>query len=439
MAKTNQRSKLKMDKEIASFLVQKFYEKDFKKYEKDLAKATKNKNEQQVAMIESEFNGVRQKAMAELNPWLENASARSNQLSLTSHSPKFSHPDAKIDAVISKCHKENDGLLRSGNVEVGLDVMGNAASFDVDKFLRLKLHNNLTVLENLEQNTDYIQQQFKIDNFTEIRENFLKIHKPNPTANSSGKLKQIYFPVNDDYHLLSLLTPSPIVYKLKQKINENLQPFSVKNKQTKEEIERAVKDKKEFTTKLENIWDLTAIGYGGTKPQNISVINNQNSGFSYLLPSMPPILTKRKTQPPKENFFKTNIYLGDWLKGDFNALKKGLSKNNNIKVRSKRDEVIINIAYQIKREIDKIREIGGDWSNSNIYSKLPKWQKILLDNQYQNIRDDKEQNADFLNKTRLEFSKWFSKVYNQLFATNLGDIEITHIEDVLKDEMEVFK
>jgi hypothetical protein len=40
---------------FSSFLVQKFYEKEFKKYEKDLAKATKNKNEQQVAIIESEF------------------------------------------------------------------------------------------------------------------------------------------------------------------------------------------------------------------------------------------------------------------------------------------------------------------------------------------------------------------------------------------------
>ncbi len=426
-----------MDKEITGFLAQKFYKKEFEKYKKDLAK---DGSKQQVAIIENGFSGIKQKVIEELNPWLKNASARAVQLSLTSHPPKFSHPDAKIDAVIAKCHKKNDGLLRSANVEVGLDVMGNAASFDVDKFLRLKLHNNLSVLENLKQNTDYIQQQFKIDNFAEIRENFLKIYKPNPTAQSSGKLKQIYFPVNDDYHLLSLLTPSPIVYKLKQRINENLQPFSAKNKQTKEEIERAVKDKEEFTTKLENIWGLTAIGYGGTKPQNISVFNNQNAGVSYLLPSMPPILKKRKTQPPKENFFKTNIYLGDWLKRDFNALKKMFSENNNIKkVRDKRDEVIINIAYQIKREIDKIREIGGDWSNSIIYRKLPKWQKILLDNQYQNIRDDKEQNTNFLNKTRLEFAKWFSKVYNELFDVNLGDIEITHIEDVLKDEMEVFK
>ena len=57
----------------------------------------------------------------------------------------------------------------------------------------------------------------------------------------------------------------------------------------------------------------------------------------------------------------------------------------------------------------------------------------------ENIRNDKEQNHDFLNDVRLEFAIWFVKTYNKLFKTNLGDIEITHIEGVLKDEMEVFK
>jgi hypothetical protein len=38
-------------------------------------------------------------------------------------------------------------------------------------------------------------------------------------------------------------------------------------------VERAVKDKKELKGDLNSIWNLTAIGYGGTKPQNISVLN----------------------------------------------------------------------------------------------------------------------------------------------------------------------
>jgi hypothetical protein len=47
------------------------------------------------------------------------------------------------------------------------------ASLDVNKFLHLELDNNLTILQNLEQNTDYIKTQFEIDNFDEIRSNFL--------------------------------------------------------------------------------------------------------------------------------------------------------------------------------------------------------------------------------------------------------------------------
>lgn len=387
---------------------------------------------------ELEFNQQANDKFSLVN-WLIDSSNRASQLSLTTHPPKFSHPDAKIDAIIAKCNQANDGLLRSGNIGVDLDVVGNAASLDVDKFLRLKLANNLTILQNLEQNTDYIKTQFRTDNFDEIRDNFLKIKKSGSVTKSSDKLKQIYFPVGDDYHLLSLLTPSAIVYKLKQRINDNLQPFSKKNKQERENADQGIKDKKEFKGELENIWDLTAIGYGGTKPQNISVLNNQNGGVAYLLSSMPPNLTKRKVQPPKKDFF-TNIYLSDWLKQDFEYLHKVLSRKNNKQTRNKRDEIIISsIVSQIKRNIDSVREIDNGWSNSKTYQELPKWQKILLDNQYEYIRNNKEQNHDFLNNVRGEFARWFIKTYNKLFETNQGDIEITHIEGVLKDEMEVFK
>lgn len=389
-----------------------------------------------------------------MHNWLIDASNRAGQLSVTTHPPKFSHPDAKIDAIIAKCNQKNDGLLRSGNIKVGLDVVGNAASLDVNKFLHLELDNNLTILQNLEQNTDYIKTQFEIDNFDEIRSNFLKIKKSGLTTKSSDKLKQIYFPVGDDYHLLSLLTPSAIVYKLKQRINENFQPFSERNKQEKEKVERAVKDKKELKGDLNSIWNLTAIGYGGTKPQNISVLNNQNGGIAYLLSSMPPILQKRKTQPPKKDFF-SNIWLNNYLKEDFKelhgilnnrqeelAIKRKIEKENKPyrSIRAIRDELIIpNIIFQIKKEIEKIREISDGWSDSSAYNKLPQWQKILLDNQYESIRDDNEQNHDFLNHARLELAIWFSKTYNKLFDKNLGDIEIVHIKDVLKNEMEVFK
>lgn len=444
-----------MDTAIKEFLASKFYKKEFEKQQKELDKCIKKEDQEGQIKAQQELNIVLQKASLELPEWLDNSSKRANQLSFTSHPPKFSHPDARIEAIIANCNQANDGLLRSGNVIVGLDVMGNAGSFDVDKFLHLVLNNNLTVLQNLEQDTKYIQEQFDSDNFDEIRGNFLKIRKTGASSKSSSRIKQIYFPVGDDYHLLSLLTPSAIVYKLKQRINDNFQPFSEKNKQIKDDIGKVIKNKSEFFGNLENVWGLSAIGYGGTKPQVISVLNYKNYGTAYLLPSMPPILERRKVQPPKKDFFTTNIWLNDYLKNDFKELydilnnkhKEQKIKENRVRenksymsIRAIIDEfVVINIMYQFKRNIDQVREIKNGWSNSSIYNELPKWQKILLDNQYSNIRSDNEQNQNFLNETKLEFSIWFSKVYNKLFETNLGDIEITSIEKVIEDEMEVFK
>jgi CRISPR-associated protein Csy1 len=370
-----------------------------------------------------------------LQNWLIDASSRASQLSLTTHPPKFSHPDAKIDTIIATCLQANDGLVRTGNIPVDLDVVGNAASLDVHKFLFLKLDNELTILENLEQNTDYIQGQFNFDSYAEIRNNFLKIKKTNSGLKTNDKIKQIYFPVENDYHLLSILTPSGVVYKLKEKIN-NIK-FSETNSGARDE---ARKENAEFNGKIEDIWNLTQIGYGGTKPQNISVMNNKNGGVAYLLNSMPPTLTKRKVQPPKTNFFKTNIWLNDYLKQDFDNLYQMLQDmRSNKKIRDKRDFIILNIMHQVKRNVDKVRAIDSGWSKSDTYKKLEFWQKVLLDDKYLDIRGDKEQNDDFLTKTCEEFSRWFVLTYRRLFnESSLADTEINHIKSVVKDEMEVF-
>jgi hypothetical protein len=43
-------------------------------------------------------------------------------------------------------------------------------------------------------------------------------------------------------------------------------------------------------------------------------------------------------------------------------------------IRAIRDELIIpNIIFQIKKEIEKIREISDGWSDSSAYNKLPQW------------------------------------------------------------------
>ncbi len=127
--------------------------------------------------------------------------------------------------------------MRSGNVAAELDVFGNAVALDIEKFLRIELQDNKTVLQHLEENTETIKQQFESSNtdFKEIRNGFMQI-KHSDLDQTSEKLKQVYFPVADDYHLLSILNASGIIYKLKQKINDLR--FSDENKTLREELKK---------------------------------------------------------------------------------------------------------------------------------------------------------------------------------------------------------
>lgn len=373
-----------------------------------------------------------------LESWLIDASSRAKQLSLTSHPAKFIHPNAKASSIIVDTKGGNDGLLRSGNIEVELDVFGNAAALDVEKFLRVMLEDNKTVLQHLDSETEIIKNQFKTKNtkFKEIRNDFMQI-KHSDLDQTSEKVKQVYFPVNDDYHLLSILNASGIMYKLKERIN-GLR-FAEENKILKEELKKAKPT--EITGKITEIYGLTSIGFGGTKPQNISTLNNQNAGVSLLLSSMPPVLEKRQTQPPKQNFFENCLWTG-FFKRDFDQFHKVLSwRKNNLKIRDMRDDIVLNSMAKLKRLIEAIRAVGKGWSESEIYDDLPLWQKIWLDEKYAEIRGDNKQNKDYLANAQSYFANWFVGNYKLSIKKNklLGDDDIEQIKKVLKEEQELLQ
>ncbi len=372
--------------------------------------------------------------------WLIYSSKKSKELNICTHPPKFSHPSAKATSIIASAKKSTDGLLRSGNIEVELDVFGNAAALDAEKFLRIELQDGKTILQHLDENSDDINSQFetKNTNYEEIRNGFMQI-KHSDLEQTSEKIKQVYFPVEDDYHLLSILNASGIIYKLKDRINVSHLPYSESNKALREEIKKAkpVEMKGKFT----DVFGLVAVGYGGTQAQNISTLNAQNRGVSFLLSSMPPVLEKRQTQPPKKDFFDDCLWTG-LFKNDFKQFHKVLSwRKNNKEIRDMRDDIVLNSITKLKRLIDNIREINAGWSDSETYNGLALWQKVWLDNKYTEIREGKEQNQDYLNKAQSHFSNWFIGNYKHVTKDNklLGDDDIEQIKKILKDEQELLQ
>ena len=358
-----------------------------------------------------------------LDNWLPDAAKRAKQLSLVSHPAKFSHPSAKTSSIIAVAVKNADGFVRTGNTTEQLDVFGNAAAMDVYKFLTIILADGQTILSHLEQQTFEIQQQFKLPSitYTELAAALLAIKATDADKIiTSAIVKQVYFPVSkNDYHLLSILTPSSLMFTLKQRIN--ILRFSEEAKIARE----AKKNNQPYDNELAEIYSLTVIGFGGTKPQNISVLNNQNGGTAYLLESLPPILKKRNINPPKINFFSSSLRLKDFQK-DFDELHKQLSSDtNNIHVRNKRDWLIKNIIYQVADKLWQIRYLDAGWSTSDNYQNLPPQQKIWLDQHY---KDSRQQQTDWQDDIKTALARWLANSYK----TTQGDKALSIDDDKYK-------
>ena len=386
-------------------------------------------------MLDSAIQVFLEEKSKTLEEWLPGASKRAGQLTFTSHPPKFSHPNAKITLMQVEGDQLADGYLRSGNVKVEMDVVGNAASLDVYKFLSLVLHDGKTILDHLEENSDYIQSQLSSTstNFEDISKGLLEIRKNDSSqVKTHGGIKQVYFPLDHDqkdYHLLSVLTPSGILYELKSRINA--MRFSEKAK-----VSRDARRNNQPAEDYSEIFGLTSIGFGGTKPQNISVLNNQNGGVAYLLPSLPPILETRKLNPPRSSFFDTGYTSPHQYKTQFDDLHRTLRLDvNNVDIRRRIKGLVKSVYFELIDRSWQIRYLEAGWSDSDRYQLLPKHQKHWLDQQY---REQCIENTEWLDDIKELFVRWFIRAYEKALdkqAVKLTDYEFMELKHWL-DEIE---
>ncbi|MGK8803589.1 type I-F CRISPR-associated protein Csy1 [Acinetobacter seifertii] len=391
----------------------------------------KAENESAIADLQQQANDK-----FSLNEWLPDAAKRVTQLSMVSHPSKFSHPSAKTSSVIANVEYRNDGYLRSGNVDYSLDVFGNAAAMDVFKFLSLPLTKELTVLEGFEKK-DHGLKSLIADaklNFDTLRTEFLKIKAMDDSIKTDQLVKQVYFPVDEvQYHLLSILTPSGLITRLKQSIDD--MRFSEQTKQAKESRKKNEHDEEGYS----DIFDLTVTAYGGTQPQNVSVLNSQNAGRAYLLSSCPPVLEKRTIRFPKTDFFAQSLYRKNY-QDSFIQLHKFMQLNlNNIDIRNAIKNIIQFVIDKILLQALKTREYALDgWSNQDYYASLPKIQRIWLDNVHQKER---EENSDWRDELSKEVTRWILRSYEKVIsdAYTLGTGELLDVKQQVENSLQKAK
>lgn len=374
-----------------------------------------------------------------LTEWLPDAAKRISQLSMVSHPSKFSHPSAKTSSVIVQAKHSIDGYVRSGNVDYQLDVFGNAAAMDVYKFLSVNLENGQTVLDAFEQQNEDLKQfiQRSSLDFDVLRSAFLVIKKSDTSVKTDHLVKQVYFPIDgESYHLLSLLTPSGLITKLKQNIDALR--FSEAKKLAKERRKKNEIDDVGYA----DIYDLTVTAYGGTQPQNVSVLNSQNAGRAYLLSSCPPVFEKIKVKLPTKDFFTQCLY---WKKfnHEFVILQKCVRSDlketeqvvNNRHTRKKIRQTIQQIIYEILFIAFCIRRNQSGWSNKEYYQYLPLDQRIWLDEVNWEQREHKEEWRDEISR---RIAKWILDSYEKFMShtTIFSDVEIKEVKIVVLEILE---
>ncbi len=379
-----------------------------------------------------------------LKNWLPNAARRISSRALATHPSKFSHPSTGVGKknyvngtyvtpIIFQGSHKNDGFLKTGNVACdGIDSVGNAAELDVEDFLRLRVSDGRSLLDHLEQESDFAQSLLSVQGHSasELRNLLLAIKKDSDGQVTSSKVKQVYFPVdNDEYHQLSILANSIYVFEMKKRIDSIRFSEQAKNA-------RDLKRQRQYSELgFKEIYDITTIGFGGTKPANISVLNNQNAGKAHLLLSLPPELSPRNTRLPTRNFFGDTLYPNQ-LQETFQDLHRLLTTDyNNLHIREGRDYRVQEYLDLLILKMWKVRKVFEGQPHSRPES-LPSYQKVWL---FPERETERAESTQWLNDLVNEATRHFINSYRKVIgkaAVPLGDDELEAFARIIEHSKE---
>ncbi len=402
--------------------------------DKELAKAEKEKSADELAAFRPDWQQRRQDVLDKFRPdvWLTDAAARAKQISLVSHALKYTHSDAKGTSLLLASSKANAGTyLSSADVPVlKADVVGNAAALDVANLLLLE-HNGMRLLDRLAGDDTSALQPFGtaeqqagwLKGFKEA----LKVKEPS----SHSLAKQLYFPLPGDgagYHLLAPLSASSLNHAVFQRVQHSR--FSDEAKAARDARRKGLY----WQEGTRDYLDLAIQTFGGTKPQNISLLNSQRGGRAYLFNSQPPVW-KTQSKPPKS---VSALWAGYrwWIRKPLHELKGFLEwadeqSLNNRHVRGKRAELVALLVDELYRYAAHIQQLPPGWSAESFGMKPEAcWlDPGRQDKDFQYERDGK----GWCKPLALTFGRVLSKAMESK-KLSMSDVEIAYFKQQIKRE-----
>jgi CRISPR-associated protein Csy1 len=367
--------------------------------------------------------------------WLENASHRASQVSIVTHPLKFTHTDAKGTSVLLYSQNESREAFPISTLSIAnykLDVDGNAAALDVANLLLLS-DDSESLWQALLRGNHAPLSPFSSEprQINEWVEGFLGALKSTEIT-SNNLAKQVYFPLgNGDYHLLSPLFASSLGTEIADRIDR--ERFSEEAK-----VARHAKREQTYHSNLVVFYPKLLIqSFGGTKPQNVSLLNSSRRGRFYALPSMPPVWTTRgKPKSKRADWFWLRV--ASYARYETEKLKEFLEKHqeddSTIHLRRRRERLERDVIGAVMSAAAEI-QIQKEWAGWSKTSSLPTSERLWLDPHHEDesIQEIRAKGGWELHIAE-NFARWIIQALESE-SLKLGDIAWTHWRDMFEDEL----
>ncbi len=356
----------------------------------------------------------------ELKDWLDAASKRNigvgKRIVKATHPFKFGHSSAPSDGILIEEVSKDDILTTATlKAERAIDIAHNNGNLiSISNFLGLS--NGETMIFDLigKQDFSFLEPFFDEKNVpNEWKTGFSNLIEDRPTR-TAEKLKQVYFPVDgvESYHLLVPLLSSSIAHCNFLVLN------SVRYGKDQKELRKAADDDKPyFKSDLLVQYPKTArIQHGGDNKQNVSMFNQERTGFVDLFDAQPPSWNSQ-LKPPIEskNWFYRGIPFSS-IESDVVYLSEFLSRNERLElsVRDPKKKAWLakwcnNVISVVFSYTERIHTLPPGWSSTDGI-KLPLSQQYFLDP----YREDDEfqiakNESDWQNEVASDFARWLNK------------------------------
>jgi len=351
----------------------------------------------------------------EPNSWLDDAAEKAKGVVLdVSHISKLTHSSArgsniKVDIVEPTLDKQ---ILTTHNCAryLPMDFAYSTAEYaPVAQFLQLDCNgellgklvcNDISILKSFAKDEAQLKQWQ--DKFSEaLGEKEKSTHT---------FLKQVYFPVGSNYHLVTPLVSSSMA----QIIHDRIWLTRQKNM-----VAREARNNNLFSDQVDILFHKTAVlKVTQSQPQNVSGLNAKRKGQLILLPAPPP-QWKSLLHPPDKTKNCFNRAMGFRAREVFNKLRKLLLaiKFHELSFNLHRKQLIADLiteaadaVFDYVWEVHQLEQNAG-WS---LKSNLPMHQQFWLDP----YRKDKDFQAnrtivDWQTDISNDFAKWVdSQIYH---------------------------